>query len=117
MTFQINNTTVINSSRNLVNIANQAGFVAGGNAALGAGGVGSYAFLWHAANSGVRAPGTTVAGSSLRYANDGGNGAEAGNSTTAPAGTWRLMGVNGWRNSGAGGFGGPHQTSLWLRIS
>ena len=91
--------------------------VGAATAGLGAGAVGTYAFLWHAANSGVRAPGTTVAGSSLRYANDGGNGAEAGNSTTAPAGTWRLMGVNGWRNASAGGLGGPHQTSVWLRIA
>jgi hypothetical protein len=86
-------------------------------AGAGAGAVGSYAFLWHAANAGARGPGTLEAGSNLRYANDGGNGAEAGNSTTAAAGTWRLMGVTGFRNASGGGFGGPHQTSLWLRIA
>jgi hypothetical protein len=77
--------------------------------------VGTYAFLW-AATTATRAPGDTLAGSSLRWANDGANGNEAGHSNTAPSGTWRLMGATGWRN-GSSGFGGPHQTSLWLRIS
>jgi hypothetical protein len=43
--------------------------------------VGTYAFVFPAAGSGVLAPGTTIAGSSLRY-----NG-----TTTSLSGTWRTM--------------------------
>lgn len=87
------------------------------NATAGAsvGAVGTYALAWRVTD-GLVNPGDTVAGSDLRYANDGGNGGESGFSTTALPGTWRLMGALTWRN-GSSGFVGPHKTSLWLRIA
>jgi hypothetical protein len=85
-------------------------------AAVGA--VGSYALAWRVTEA-LLDPGDTVAGSDLRYANDGGNGGEAGRSTTALPGTWRLMGALTWRLGASGFFGtqSPHKTSLWLRIA
>jgi hypothetical protein len=82
--------------------------------------VGGTGFLaaWRVTDAGLN-PGETVAGSDLRYANDGGNGGEAGRSTTALSGTWRLMGSLGWRLgvSGWTGSQSSHKTSLWLRIA
>lgn len=85
-------------------------------AAVGA--VGSYALAWRVTEA-LLNPGDTVAGSDLGYANDGGNGGEAGRSTTALPGTWRLMGALTWRLGASGFFGSqsPHKTSLWLRIA
>lgn len=85
-------------------------------AAVGA--VGTYALAWLAPDAMLN-PGDTVAGSDLRYANEGGNGGEAGRSTIALSGTWRLMGALGWRlgTSGWTGSHTPHKTSLWLRIA
>ena len=85
-------------------------------AAVGA--IGTYVLAWCNTDSDL-SPGDTVAGSSLRYANDGGNGGEAGRSTIALSGTWRLMGSLGWRlgTSGYTGNSTPHKTSLWLRIA
>jgi hypothetical protein len=86
--------------------------IAGGNV----GDVGTYAFLVRNSNAASLAPGSTVAGSELRYgavistnayifqtATDGTSG-------LAPGGTWRLMGH----------FARPTEStkvSLWLRIS
>jgi len=91
--------------------------VGAATAGLGAGAVGTYGWFHHTSNAGVRGPGTVESGGNLRWANDGGNGAEAGVSTQFASGTWRLMGTTGWRNLDPGGFGGPHQQSVWLRIA
>lgn len=81
------------------------------------GGVGTYALLF-AATTATRTPGTTLAGSSLRYANTyfDLSGGVVGNSTDTPTGTWRLMGATGYVN-GSGSVTTTTQVSLWLRIS
>lgn len=92
-----------------------------GNAAgLAVGSIGSYALLWNN-NTGADTPGTTVAGSTLRYANaftyiSGTNTQFVGYGGTAPAGTWRCMGHTGVNNGGAYVFNLSNIT-LWLRIS
>jgi len=94
------------------------GQVLAATAGAAVGAIGTYVLAWCSTDSGLN-PGDTVAGSDLRYANDGGNGGEAGRSTTALSGTWRLMGSLGWRlgTSGYTGNNTPHKTSLWLRIA
>jgi hypothetical protein len=67
-------------------------------AAASVGAVGTYAQL-DVASGGPFAPGATSAGSALRYGPAG---------TTAPAGTWRIMGNYS---------PGSSSTSVWLRIS
>ena len=83
--------------------------VLGATASASVGAVGTYAFL---ITSGaiVLGPGSTYAGSNLRYSN------AANVSGATPAGTWRAMGVSGTTT------GGPDPTdvasaTLWLRIS
>ena len=66
----------------------------GPSTSLGA--VGTYAFIYYATNS---TPGTTVAGSSLQYANTVGHD-NNGSSGISPSGTWRLMGSVGYFNGG-----------------
>ena len=56
---------------------------------------------------GQRNPGTTRAGSDLRYSS-----AEGNNSGTSPSGTWRIMGFAIFTGSS-----NAVQTSVWLRIS
>ena len=85
-------------------------------AGLSAGAVGTYAFLAHASTSIQRLVGTTEAGSSLRFAN-GSGGTERSTSSTAPAGTWRLMGSTGYYNNGAATSTTAFQCSVWLRIA
>ncbi len=58
-------------------------------AALSVGAVGTYAQLFYPGNGTDRAAGFTIAGSSLRYAGTIGTTG----STTAPPGSWRLMGA------------------------
>jgi hypothetical protein len=77
-----------------------------GNAALAAGGVGTYAMLVFTGNTTARSAGFTVAGSSLSFTNGLGT---TGLGTAS--GTWRLMGAI----PVAGGNVG--NTSVWLRIS
>ena len=79
-----------------------------GNAALGVGSVGTYAFLAvDTSNDEVtRLQGSTLAGSALLYANA--NRA----SSVSPAGTWRLMG-----NINLASTSVSVNTSVWLRIS
>jgi hypothetical protein len=79
-------------------------------AALGAwystvGAVGTYAILGFASVT-TASPGSTHAGSGLRY-RDVGNATNNG----TPSGTWRLMGAT------VGGGIAPDSTSLFLRIS
>lgn len=96
------------NSANSANYANSAGSLSGGIgpnvAALGAGAVGSYAFMqYSSANSlGV---GATVSGSQLYYT------AGDGTIITGPAnGTWRCMGYLGVAN-------GTSHSTLFLRIA
>lgn len=85
------------------------------NATAGAavGAVGSYAFLSRFPSYSSYTPGTTVAGSSLKYS--GGNGT-AITSSSIPAGTWRCMGYALVQDDGSGGYAAI-SASLWLRIS
>lgn len=81
--------------------------VATAGAALGA--VGSYAFLAENASGGsvTRAPGDTVAGSRMRFADSAGAGL-----SPLGYGTWRLLGL-GYSISGASNS----NACLWLRVS
>lgn len=86
-------------------------------AATGAGAVGSYALMNYVAAPNSNAsyqPGTTFAGSGLRYASNN----EAYYSTTTGAGTWRLMGYMQviWAND-SDGTRVKYTTSLFLRIA
>jgi len=71
-------------------------------AAVGA--VGTYALLFDSATL-TRNPGDTLAGATLRYTS-----ADGAPTTTAPAGTWRIMGATTVVNNRS-------STSVWLRIS
>ena len=101
------------------------------NATAGAsvGAVGTYAYLRHTTSADY-APGATLAGSNLRYAgvalqnnlwvaytNNGASDSPtvAVNDTTAPSGTWRVMGVGS--NITNGSNVATFTASLWLRIS
>jgi hypothetical protein len=86
----------------------------GPNATAGA--VGTYAFLSPASTNAQRLPGTTWAGSNLRFASGSGN-SERSTSATAPSGTWRLMGSNGYWNNGSNTSSSAFQCSVWLRIA
>jgi hypothetical protein len=81
-------------------------------AALSAGAVGTYAQLHYLLNLTDRAAGFTIAGSSLRYAGTLGNTS----STTAPPGTWRLMGAIHTYSSSPKASSWTN-TSVWLRLS
>jgi len=87
-------------------ITSDTGLIAGAGAAAGS--VGSYALLAvaPAADNVIRNPGSTLAGSSLDYANANRAG------TTSPAGTWRLMGHISLASTSQ-----SINTSVWLRIS
>jgi len=71
-------------------------------AAVGA--VGTYALLYDSAAL-VRNPGDTLAGATLRYTS-----CDGAPTTTAPAGTWRIMGATSVSTNRS-------STSVWLRIS
>ena len=68
------------------------------------GDVGSYALLFDSATL-ARSPGATLAGSTLRYTS-----CDGAPTTTAPSGTWRIMGATTVVNNRS-------STSVWLRIS
>ena len=106
MAIKVNGTTVIDDSRNLVNIASGAG------ASTTTGAVGTYAFLIDdATNRPTVNPGGTQAGSSLKYSFVG-QGYPSGWSSTSPSGTWRLMG--GYHSNSDYN---DYPSSVWVRIS
>lgn len=81
--------------------------------------LGSYAFLSYTGNTTARSPGFTIAGTSLRYSGVGtldGGGTE---STTAPPGSWRLMGAlaNDSYAVGKGAVTVNGRMSVWLRYA
>jgi hypothetical protein len=87
------------------------------------GAVGTYVFAAYTTTASVT-PGNTVAGSLLRYGNDGvqvptslnmNSGGSTG-SATALSGTWRLMGGGFYSGFGCPPLSG-YILSLWLRIS
>jgi len=82
MAIKVNGTTVIDDSRNLVNI------VSGAGASTDLGAVGTYAFL---ASDVILSEGDTTSGSNLRYTCHS-PGIAIGAYAT---GTWRAMGTNG----------------------
>jgi hypothetical protein len=92
-----------------------------GNASgLAVGAVGSYALLW-SNDTTAETPGSTVAGSNLRYSNtytfiSGLNTQIIGYGPTAPAGTWRCMGHTSVSGGTAQAISATNVT-LWLRIS
>jgi hypothetical protein len=100
MAIKVNGTTVIDDSRNLVNI------VSGAGASTTAGDVGTYAFCQTDSNDTAEA-GDTVAGSTLSWSNL----QMLLSASPALTGTWRVMGrtVRAY-NSTAG-------NTLWVRIS
>lgn len=135
MPITISGTTVTfnDSSTQTTNVPNAT-------AALSVGAVGTYAALTFTSNSTDRPPGTTVAGSSLRYVSFGGfigNGPTAAPGGEAnvfragaspvfadtPSGTWRLMGDLPVTSSPVPTPKGVqvqylyNYASLWLRIS
>lgn len=86
-------------------------------AAASVGAVGSYAFLFDSflVQNATRAPGSTLAGSSLRYSGAPSVEGKSLNSSTSPAGTWRLMGYSAGVANNYGLY--DSKNSLWLRIS
>ncbi len=113
MAIKVNGTTVIDDSRNLVNIASGAG----SSTAFGA--VGTYAwgrpasltsYALGATASGLK---TMLGNGIIPYYNDQSSwlGAQD-NIVTSMSGTWRHMSMAGtWTNGGKG------YTGLWVRIS
>ncbi len=75
------------------------------------GDVGTYAFLQRFGNI---LQGSTVSGSSLKWANSGRLGFT--NSGTSPTGTWRQMGCSGYFNGSTSGGDTLNQT-VYVRIS
>lgn len=51
------------------------------------------------------------------FTGDGSGGSERSTSSTAPAGTWRLMGSTGYYNNGTATSTTAFQCSVWLRIA
>lgn len=102
MAIKVNGTTVIDDSRNLVNI------VSGAGASTTLGDVGTYGLLTYNDQTTMTA-GSTKAGSLLKYNRAAGSYSPV-SGTTSPAGTWRIM-----------GYGGPSDnsdsTSVFVRIS
>jgi len=80
--------------------------VLGATAGASVGAVGSYAFLVYT-TTGPYAPGSTLAGSALRYVGIAGNVSAFGG---VPSGSWRCMGY-GYT------FESERYATLWLRIS
>ena len=87
MTLSSTTLTYNDGSTNTTNIQNTT-------AGLGAGAIGSYAFLTLPGNGAARAPGYEVAGSSLRHTSGAGTlgNPPSGSTPTTPSGSWRLMG-------------------------
>ena len=76
--------------------------------------LGTYAFLNYPSNTTDRAPGFTVAGSSLVYSSSA-DGLGSAQGATAPPGSWRLMGNLLTVVSGKSTF--YNRTSVWLRYA
>lgn len=94
------------------------------NATAGAsvGAVGTYGYMFdiNLGQNLTRAPGSTLAGSNLRYAGSGllyDSYTATWTATPAAAGTWRLMGYSAGVVAGGCGPGSDGRISLWLRIS
>ena len=85
MAIKVNGTTVIDDSRNLVNIVSGAGASTDFNA------VGTYALVGNGYD-GTRDYGVTTSGSNLFFSDANSNYADAGGDAE-PAGTWRIMGI------------------------
>jgi hypothetical protein len=87
-------------------------------AGLAVGDVGSYALLWHNTTA-AETPGTTVAGSTLRYASTTTDATNplVGYGPTAPAGTWRCMGHTAVQGGGTAYAFTISNVTVWLRIS
>lgn len=87
-------------------------------AGLAVGDVGSYALLWHNTTA-AETPGTTAAGSTLRYANTTTDATNplVGYGPTAPAGTWMIMGHTAVQGGGTAYAFSLANVSVWLRIS
>ena len=104
---------------------NELNWVLYRTAGASVGAVGTYAFLG-STNTTAVTPGSTKAGSSLRYAGiyrdnatwNGGATTVGGSKavTTAPAGTWMCMGYDGSSPIG-GGENSHFGATLWLRIA
>lgn len=114
MAIKVNGTTVIDDSRNLVNIASGAGASTSYNA------VGTY--VWGGRQTNNITEGSTYAGSTIypagaiRFSNDGADGWGAFYVTRGGShlsGTWRAMGR--MQVSAAGST--DMSTLLWVRIS
>lgn len=102
MAIKVGGTTVIDDSRNLVNI------VSGAGASTTAGDVGTYAMAGKMNQYPALNFGGTMGGSSLTPRSASGNYG----SVTSLSGTWRLMGYNGYETNHT-----PNITSVWVRIS
>lgn len=95
MAIKINGTTVIDDSRNLVNI------VSGAGASTTVGDVTTYGLLVSAANYGTYNPGDTLAGSNLRWTNT------SNQQSGTPSGTWQMCGYSAASDT----------PTVWQRIS
>jgi hypothetical protein len=115
---RVNSDTAINFVGYGTGTVNQKNWILGRTSQANTGDIGTYAFLYHT-TAVQQTPGSTVAGSSLRYANayTDGNSLD-GYGTVAATGTWRCMGHTAV-------FGGINvnlsdtqlRITLWLRIS
>ncbi len=101
MAIKVNGTTVIDDSRNLVNIVSGAGSSTDVNA------VGTYG-AFRNSTVGNFYPGNTFSGSDLAWTNFYGGGSTYNGIT--PAGTWRIMGF-------AQNFSTGTQSTIYVRIS
>jgi len=113
MAIKVNGTTVIDDSRNLVNIVSGAGSSTDYDA------VGTYALLYKTA--GGITEGSTHAGSGLvpfgfidpPIGVDDISSVQATRGGTAVSGTWRAMGRVNWASS----YAGYYRATLYVRIS
>jgi hypothetical protein len=87
------------------------------NAGANAGDVGSYSLMTNVTPS-ILSQGSTVAGSSLRFANTYHSGAgDNGRNNTAASGTWRAMGQTGTYNATVSNTGGNLMGTVFLRVA
>ena len=113
MAIKVNGTTVIDDSRNLVNI------VSGAGSSTDYGAVGTYALLYK--TGGGITEGSTHAGSGLvpfgfmkpAVTVDGLDPIEITRGGTAVSGTWRAMGRANWNS----GYTAYYRATLYVRIS
>jgi len=117
------NLKVSNSPTNGYFLSAQSGNTGGLTwAAAGAsttvGDVGTYAMMRDTSSTANFTPGTTKAGSALRYANTYQYGASYyGSGNVSASGTWRIMGHSGIYNGSVNSAGTATSTSLYVRIS